>query len=292
MIFVIIAPESQLAGAWYKSCTTMDRDTKNRFAFGKNWQKFLPNITDERIEKAKKSLTSFLGMSDLKGKTFIDIGSGSGLSSYAAFQLGADRIVSFDYDQNSVAATRKMWEKAGKPQKWNVEQGSVLDTEYLKQLGTFDIVYSWGVLHHTGDMWSAIRNSANMVKTGGQYYIALYNNVEGRLGSRKWLLIKKIYNRAPKIGKFIMDWIYIFIFHILANLLRFKNPITEMRAYGKSRGMHWREDVSDWLGGYPYEYASSGEVFAFMKKEFPTFTLTNLKTTSSIGNNWFLFKRA
>lgn len=269
----------------------MNKDTADRFAFGENWQKFLKNITDERIEKAKRSLTGFLGLPDLSGKTFIDIGCGSGLFSYAAFLLKAERILSFDFDPQSVAATRKLWEKGGSPTRWRMEKGSVLDGEYLKTLGTFDIVYSWGVLHHTGSMWDAIRNSAGLVGEGGYYYIALYNNVEGRLGSSFWFGVKKFYNHSPKSVRFLLDWMYILIFHVIANVLRLKNPITAMREYGKSRGMHWREDASDWLGGYPYEYASPGEVFQFMKKEFPSFSLINMKTTSGIGNNWFLFKR-
>src|SRR5262249_52824265 len=133
-----------------------------RFGFGKNWQQFVPVIDGRRIEQAKESLVSFFGLSSFAGKTFVDIGSGSGLFSYVAFLLGATRIVSFEYDKNSVAATRNLWEKAGKPSHWDVKEGSALDSKFLSSLGTFDIVYSWGVLHHTGDMWEAVRNTARM----------------------------------------------------------------------------------------------------------------------------------
>ncbi|MBI5645186.1 class I SAM-dependent methyltransferase, partial [Candidatus Kaiserbacteria bacterium] len=226
----------------------MSVDTQDRFAFGKNWQKFLVQISDERIEKAKKSLLGFLELPDLRGKSMIDIGCGSGLFSYAAHGLGASKLLSFDYDPNSVAATEAMWEKAGKPANWKVERGSVLDTTYLDTMQQFDIVYSWGVLHHTGHMWEAIRNAARLVAPRGFFYIALYNKVEGRFGSRMWWRIKKTYNRSPRWAQVIMEWIYVFIFYILANLLRGKNPLRAMHSYGAARGMRWKEDVADWLG--------------------------------------------
>ncbi len=261
-----------------------------RFGFGKNWQQFLNVLNETRIRRAKESLTSFFEIDSLEGKTFLDIGSGSGLFSYAAFLLGAKQVVSFDYDPQSVSATEKIREHAGNPSHWTVAQGSALDPEYLKTLGSFDIVYSWGVLHHTGAMWDAIRNTALLTKPGGLYCIALYNKVEGRFGSRFWLAVKKRYNAGSFITKRIIESLYWFVFFFMAPLLRFKNPFRVMREYGEQRGMHYWRDIVDWVGGYPYEYASVGEVFAFMKKEYPSFTLVNVKTVGSIGNNWFLFR--
>lgn len=261
-----------------------------RFSFGKNWQNFVPVVDEQRLERAKKSLLDFLELPDLKGKTFVDIGSGSGLFSYAAFQLGAERIVSFDYDPFSVAATRSLKDRAGNPDAWNVEQGSALDTEYLNSLGQFNIVYSWGVLHHTGSMYEAIRNTAKLVAPGGYYYIALYNNVEGRFGSRFWLAVKRRYNKGSRVTKLCIEWLYTLVYFIMAPMLRGKNPFRMMREYGKERGMHYRRDVADWVGGYPYEYATPEQIFQFMKKEYPGFLLQNLKTVGSIGNNSFLFR--
>lgn len=261
-----------------------------RFGFGKNWQRFVPEITTQRIERAKESLTSFFNLPDLAGKTFIDIGSGSGLFSYAAFLLGAKRIVSFDYDQFSVEATERLRTKAGNPAHWSVARGSALDASYLSSLGTFDIVYSWGVLHHTGAMWEAIRNTAKLTAPGGIYCIALYNRAEGRFGSVFWKKLKERYNRGSVLTKKCIEWSYASVYFWLAPLSHGKNPVRIMREYGEKRGMHWYRDVVDWVGGYPYEFATSDEVFAFMKKEFPAFRLINLKSVSGLGNNWFLFR--
>ncbi|HOD39100.1 MAG TPA: class I SAM-dependent methyltransferase, partial [Candidatus Wallbacteria bacterium] len=148
----------------------------NRFKFGKNWSFFLKSLNDERIKSAENSLLSMLEISSLKGLSFLDAGSGSGLFSLAARKQGAS-VTSFDYDPQSVECTRELkrlyFDGDGD---WKIEQGSVLDRDYLGGLGAFNIVYSWGVLHHTGDMWSALANMAPLVKPGGKLYIAIYND--------------------------------------------------------------------------------------------------------------------
>jgi 2-polyprenyl-6-hydroxyphenyl methylase/3-demethylubiquinone-9 3-methyltransferase len=127
-----------------------------RFEFGANWLRFLELLDDRRVELAEDSLRSMLGVADLRGRSFLDAGSGSGLFSLAAHRLGA-RVHSFDYDPQSVACTREVKRRyaEGDPA-WSIEEGSVLDPAYLARLGTFDVVYSWGVLHHTGARWDAL----------------------------------------------------------------------------------------------------------------------------------------
>ena len=78
-----------------------------RFEFGKNWGRFLAVLNDERISEAEASLKSMLKVEGLTGKSFLDIGSGSGLFSLAARRLGA-RVHSFDYDPQSVACTAEL----------------------------------------------------------------------------------------------------------------------------------------------------------------------------------------
>ncbi|MHC4775005.1 MAG: class I SAM-dependent methyltransferase, partial [Planctomycetota bacterium] len=160
------------------------------FAFGKNWQRFLDLFSEERVQTAAESIRDFTGLPDLKGKSFVDIGCGSGLFSYAAHRLGADRLVSFDVDEFSVRCCRHLHERAGAPASWIVRSGSILDEQLVAELGTFDVVYSWGVLHHTGRMWDALRHAGGMVNRSGYFYITIYNNRRGLRGSRSWLRIK------------------------------------------------------------------------------------------------------
>lgn len=167
-----------------------------RFEFGKNWQLFLKRLSDEQIKSAEISLTEMLEMPSFEGKSFLDIGCGSGLFSLSAMKLGAYKVYSFDYDEQSVACTFELKNRYFPNAKnWIISHGSVLDKNYLNTLGQFDIVYSWGVLHHTGNMWQALENVCPLVKPNGKLFIAIYND-QGRK-SRQWKIIKRVYNSLP-----------------------------------------------------------------------------------------------
>ena len=130
-------------------------DVSTHFEFGANWKDYSEKIDEVSIRQAESGVLKLIAKTDIAGRTFLDIGSGSGLHSLAALRLGAKSVTAVDIDPNSVETTRKVlalnW-----PEK-NVEARlvSILDPE-ASNLGTFDIVYSWGVLHHTGAMWDAI----------------------------------------------------------------------------------------------------------------------------------------
>ena len=261
------------------------------FSFGRNWRRFVDGVTDEAIREAEASLTEFMEIPDLRGRTFVDVGCGSGLFSYAAFKLGAKRIVSLDLDELCVECCRQWREKAGSPGSWEIQKGNVLDRSFLSTLGRFDVVYSWGVLHHTGQMWQAIANSMELVDAGGFYYIALYNKAEGRRGSAYWLNRKRRYLEAPSLLRRAMEWEHMTRF-LLRSLIRLRNPIAQIRAYRRKRGMAWRTNVIDWLGGYPYEFASVPEVLKYVTRTRAGLSLVNLKATNDLANNWFLFRQS
>ena len=171
------------------------------FSFGKNWQRYLDSLTKEEILNAKKSLTEFLG--NVENKTFVDIGCGSGLFSYSMYLLGAKKITSFDVDPFSVKCAEFLRNNVKNPDRWEIKYGSILDKNFISKFQKYDIVYSWGVLHHTGEMWEAIKNASSFVKKNGLFYIAIYNKTGT---SNAWLRIKKLYNILPKIGKQILDF--------------------------------------------------------------------------------------
>lgn len=265
--------------------------TEKRFSFGSNWLDYVDSSFDKKkAESAKQSLITMLKCQDLSGKVFLDIGCGSGLFSLAANSLGADHVVSFDYDPNSVLASKKLKEQFKIPDsQWEIYKGDVLNNEWMASLPQADVVYSWGVLHHTGAMWKAIDNSIQKVKTGGVLAIAIYNRVENpRDSSEMWWKIKHFYNQSPTIIKNAM--VYLFITKVvLGHIRRGKNPIKEIKSY-KERGMDFVHDVRDWVGGFPYEFASVKEIIQYVDKR-GMFQLVYLN--EKIGNacNEFTFTK-
>ncbi len=290
---MITAPEVRTpsaAGELHRQAgTALESD---RFAFGRNWLRFLTVLDEERIQRAEISLLSMLKEPTLEGRRFLDIGSGSGLFSLAARRLGA-YVHSFDLDPESVRCAHELRRRYFPAEgNWRIEQGSALDRDYLASLGPFDVVYSWGVLHHTGKMYEALENAIVPVAPRGKLFVAIYNDLGTR--TERWRLIKRTYNRLPR--------------GLRPAFTAMAAAPNELRAFASAclrgdglgylrtwtaageRGMSRWRDIVDWVGGYPYEAATPEQIFDFY--EARGFRLVTLKCGGvGLGCNEFVFVR-
>lgn len=238
-----------------------------RYGFGKNWAEFIEKkLSDSIVRESVDHMRRFMKIDNLSGKTFLDIGCGSGIHSLAALRLGAEKVVAFDYDEHSVATSRKVREWAGVPiEKWAIQQGSVLDLDFMHSLPKSDIVYSWGVLHHTGSMWEAVRNATIPTKADGEFYIALYSSdIYVDPTPEFWIKLKRAYNQADPMTRKLMELKYVYWILIKPELDAGRDPLDLMKTYGK-RGMTAWTDAKDWMGGYPMEFAGLAETQAFCR---------------------------
>jgi 2-polyprenyl-6-hydroxyphenyl methylase/3-demethylubiquinone-9 3-methyltransferase len=253
------------------------------FDFASNWQAFSEQRVDsDRVAIAVRSIQSLLGRDSLVGVSFLDVGCGSGLFSIAAHKLGASKVLGIDVNPRCIDVSKANLARLAPRAPVEFQIASALSPESLRQLGTFDLVYAWGSLHHTGSMWNAINNVLSLVAPRGTLVLAIYNR---HLTSPVWKLIKWSYNQAPEWLQKLMVAFFAGIIYIAKFFVTWNNPLT------KERGMDFWFDVIDWVGGYPYEYASPNELKQFMNRK--GFRLCSLKAAQvPTGCNEFVFRNA
>ncbi|MBV9552878.1 MAG: class I SAM-dependent methyltransferase [Alphaproteobacteria bacterium] len=239
------------------TAAVVNGDGGDRFAFGQNWQSFVGTVTTEIVAEAEQGLLRLFPGGEIAGSRFLDIGSGSGLSAVAAGRLGAARVDAIDVDPASVAASEALLTKFAPDAAWSVRCRSVLDLGD-DGAGAYDIVYSWGVLHHTGAMWDALERAAAMVAPGGWLAVAFYRRTPF---CGMWRFEKRCYSHGGTWLQAAIRGVYKAFF--CAGLVATgRNPRRYVAGYKSARGMDWHHDVHDWLGGYPYESTEPAEVIA------------------------------
>lgn len=258
-----------------------------QFDFGQNWVDFSSRaLTHQKLDNARKDFHNLFSGIDMQKKHMLDIGFGQGISLLLACEAGAF-VYGNDINPKCREALKQTSNISGITANVPVITGSILDNSTVEMLKSsvpdesFDIVHSWGVLHHTGDMRRAISNAASLVKPGGYFICAIYNR---HITSKLWLFIKWFYCKAPSIVRSLMIAVmYPFIFAAKLAVTR-KNPFHQMR------GMDFYYNVIDWVGGYPYEYASVNELIDIVSKHGFT-CIKTIPAEVPTGCNEFVFKK-
>jgi SAM-dependent methyltransferase len=233
-------------------------DRSTHFDFGKNWASYAELLDQGRIDEAIRGLER-LCAGRIDGKSFLDIGCGSGLHSLSAAKLGASKILGVDLDADSVGTTRAVMAQHARNATWEAREASVFDLS-AAELGQFDVVYSWGVLHHTGDMYRAIKCASAMTKPGGQFIFALYRKTRW---CEFWKSEKRWYAKTSSASQRRAQAVYLGLFRT-ALALQGRSYRRYLDSYQSNRGMNFAHDVHDWLGGWPYESIAPSDVDSLM----------------------------
>lgn len=234
------------------------KELESHFAFGENWRAYAELLTEDHITTAVTSLERLLSRDQLQGRRILDIGCGSGLTILSALRLGATHVDGIDIDPSSVSAAKAVLSRFSDNGSWRLEEYSVFELPD-KGFDKYDIVHSWGVLHHTGAMWKAIDIACSLVTPQGLLCIALYRKTPL---CGLWRVEKWIYANIPKWFQKLIRCIYKAVF-IFGLFFSGRSPAKYFSNYIKARGMDWHHDVHDWLGGYPYESVNPKELFKF-----------------------------
>lgn len=119
---------------------------------------------------APNPFEELMGIRELSGKRVLEIGCGMGFHSEMLIRAGAE-VVAVDLSPTSVMATTKRL--AQKKLTADVRQ---MDAEALEfPTGTFDMVWSWGVIHHSSRTGRIVREIERVLQPGGKARIMVYN---------------------------------------------------------------------------------------------------------------------
>jgi len=260
----------------------MGEENNLAFNFGANWQQFSQGSLDSlKFEEAFNSLDQLIGHEKIRGSSFLDIGCGSGIFAIAASLAGTRKVIGIDISKESIAVSISNKKRFADQNTIDFFHKSIFDNDIL-QLGQFDIVYSWGVLHHTGDMWKSIDIASQLVSPNSLFVIAIYNR---HWSCGTWKMIKRFYNTVPAFIQRLMIWIFFVVIATAKLIVTRKNPFKEQK-----RGMSFYYDVIDWVGGYPYEYADRNEVINHVEK-LGFKCIKFVKPVVPTGCNEFVFLR-
>jgi ubiquinone/menaquinone biosynthesis C-methylase UbiE len=172
-----VTTQEQVRDWWNRN--PMSYDVDNPIPYEPGTQEFFREI-DRRIfhprymrltaDRSGKPFSLFVDFGALRGKDVLDVGSGSGIATQLLAEAGAN-VTAIDLTDWAVETTRRRLAAFGL-------EGDVLqaDAERLPfEDARFDLVFSWGVIHHSSDMDRALAELVRVCRPGGQIVLMVYN---------------------------------------------------------------------------------------------------------------------
>lgn len=135
--------------------------------FGYEWDKY--SHLDPNYENQIKNWVYPMNEKDFQDKLVLDAGCGMGRNSYWVLKWGAKELTAFDYDERSVAATKKNLREF---KNTNI---SFQDINKINWENQFDIAFSIGVIHHLNNPELAITNLYRSLKPNGTLIMWVYS---------------------------------------------------------------------------------------------------------------------
>jgi 2-polyprenyl-6-hydroxyphenyl methylase/3-demethylubiquinone-9 3-methyltransferase len=142
-------------------------------------------------------------------------------------------------------------------------------------------------------MWRALEQAiARVALGGGRLFIAIYADQGWK--SHAWWFVKLFYNRLPRFLRppyvFIVSMLVrIFVIFKYTILLRPMTAIAPLFGDRRERGMSAKHDRVDWIGGFPYEFATLETLAAFVKAR--GFSIVTTRHAGSLGCHELVARR-
>ena len=168
--------QEQVRAWWNRNPMSYDVDAP--IPYDESSQEFFREI-DRRIFDPHMRLTEdargrpfglFVDFDALRGKDVLDVGCGSGIATQMLAEAGAN-VTAVDLTDWAVETTRRRlaaFGLEGDVRREDAEQLPFADE-------SFDLVFSWGVIHHSSDMDRALAELVRVCRRGGRIVIMVYH---------------------------------------------------------------------------------------------------------------------
>ncbi len=202
----------------------------------------------------------------VKCKRVLDGGSGSGMISVAFAVMGAD-VTGVDVTPKCVENGCKNADLFGVQCRFL--KRNLLSLDLCGE--TFDIIYNWGVLHHTQDARKSFTNLAKHLKPGGEMIVAVYLKT---VLSGFWNFLRIFYQESPQVFKTL----FLNTGSIFLNGVDYFNNLFFNKERYMMRGTNNKEILNDWFG-VPYRtFHTYEEVFEWFRENGLEYQLVNSAT--------------